>query len=158
MKNTQSIILINGFISAPFKVSRGVRQGDPFSLMLYCIAVETLALEINKNTGIDGVPIPGSMKPLKVMQYADNTTIFVRNPSSIDVLFEILTNFEKATGSNINKEKTKALALGGFNFLAYEKYVQQGYYQNHKLSWTKSTGLKILGVTFFTDLGYTASF
>ena len=49
MKNAQSLIINNGYMSKPFKIERGVRQGDPISLMLYCIAVEALALDIKKN-------------------------------------------------------------------------------------------------------------
>ena len=74
MKNTHSLIINNGFMSEPFKVERGVRQGDPISLMLYCIAVEALALEIKKNKNIDGIPLPGTKANLKLLQYADDTT------------------------------------------------------------------------------------
>ena len=64
--------------------------------------------------------MPGTKNKLKVMQYADDTTVFVRSPDSINELFTILNNFEHATGSYINKTKTKGLALGGFDYNTYE--------------------------------------
>ena len=157
MKNNQSLIINNGYMGKPFNIKRGVRQGDPISLMLYCIAVESLSLEIKQNKNIDGIPMPGTKNKLKVMQYADDTTIFVRNPDSINELFKILNNFEQATGSNINKTKTKGLALGGFDYSTYENTLKQNNQNNHNINWCNQSGIKILGTNFFTDLDVTAT-
>jgi hypothetical protein len=146
LKNTQSIVINNGFMSQPFQISRGVRQGDPISLMLYCIAVETLSLSIKKNKKIDGIPLPGTKQNLKILQYADDTIITAKNITSIDETFKILEDFRQASGSNINKLKSKALALGHFNYLAYQNYTKKGYYPDHSIKWINQTGLKILGV------------
>lgn len=40
--DTESVLKINGGLSAPFKVKRGVRQGCHLSGMLYSLAVEPL--------------------------------------------------------------------------------------------------------------------
>ena len=157
MKNTQSLIFNNGYMSKPFKIKRGVRQGDPISLMLYCLAVESLSLEIKQNKNIEGIPIPGTKNSLKVMQYADDTAIFARSLESITELFKILDNFELATGSNINKTKTKGLALGGFDYAAYESYTKQNNQKNYNINWCNQNGIKILGINFYTDLGVTAA-
>ena len=134
MKNTQSLIFNNGYMGKPFKIKRGVRQGDPISLMLYCLAVESLSLEIKQNKNIEGIPIPGTKNSLKVMQYADDTAIFARSLESITELFKILDAFELATGSNINKTKTKGLALGGFDYAAYESYTKQNNQKNRNIN------------------------
>ena len=140
----------------PFKIKRGVRQGDPISFMLYCFAVESLSLEIKQNKNIEGIPILGTKNGLKVMLYADDTAIFARSLESITELFKILDAFELATGSNINKTKTKGLALGGFDYAAYERYTKQNNQKNRNINWCNQNGIKILGTNFYTDLGVTA--
>ena len=57
-ENTLSIISNNGFLSTPFSLSRGVRQGYPLSLLLYIINGEVINLNIKNNDKIVGYPIP----------------------------------------------------------------------------------------------------
>jgi exonuclease III len=42
-ENAETQVMVNGVLSSPFKVSRGVRQGDPLSCLLFDIAIEPLA-------------------------------------------------------------------------------------------------------------------
>ena len=141
----------------PFKIKGGVRQGDPISVMLHCLAVESLSLEIKQNKSIEGIPIQGTKNSLKVMQYEDDTAIFARSLESITMLYKILDAFELATGSNINKTKTKGLALGGFYRAAYESNTKQNSQKNCNINWCNRNGIKILGISFYTDLGVTAA-
>ena len=157
MKNAQSLIINNGYLSAPFKIERGVRQGDPISLMLYCIAVETLALDFKNNKKIDGIPLPGTKTNLKVMQYADDTTVAARDINSLEEIFKTLEKFERASGSNINKNKTKGLALGNFDHAECDFLLKQRRKNDVVVNWVNDSGLKILGITFFTDLRRTAA-
>jgi hypothetical protein len=64
--NWQTVIIINGTISEPFKVSRGVRQGDPLSCLLFNLAIEPLANSIRKSN-INGYQIPGLDDSLKTL-------------------------------------------------------------------------------------------
>jgi hypothetical protein len=41
--NAHTRVAINGMLSEPFKVTRGVRQGDPLSCLLFDLAIEPLA-------------------------------------------------------------------------------------------------------------------
>ena len=47
--NIQSKIEINGILSEPFTLMRGVRQGCSLSLLLYIIVAEVLANFIDKD-------------------------------------------------------------------------------------------------------------
>lgn len=44
--NAAASILVNGSPTAPFKLHRGLRQGDPLSPFLFDLIVETLSLVI----------------------------------------------------------------------------------------------------------------
>ena len=72
--NIQSKIKINGLLSEPFTLKRGVRQGCPLSVLLYIIAAEILANFIIVNKRIKGTQIGN--QEIKVVNFADDTTIF----------------------------------------------------------------------------------
>ena len=76
-ENTLSIISNNGFLSTPFSLSRGVRQGYPLSLILYIINGKIINLNIKNNDRIVGYPIPNQKENKKLSQHADDTNLFV---------------------------------------------------------------------------------
>ena len=45
-QDVESVLKNNGALSAPFKVSRGVRQGCPLSGMLYSISIKPKTLKV----------------------------------------------------------------------------------------------------------------
>ena len=100
----------NGFSSEFFKLSRGVRQGCPLSPYLFIIAAETLALKIKKCNDIRGVTI--NKKTVKIVQMADDTTVFLKDLNSFKVLLAIMKKFQKAAGLKLNTGKTEAMYLG----------------------------------------------
>ena len=57
-----------------------------------------------------------NLQPLehKISQYADDTEVAVTDIQSITELFKTLQNYEKATNSKINKEKTEGLWVGNW--------------------------------------------
>ena len=70
----QSKIKINGLLSDPFTLMRGVTQGYPLSMLLYIIAADILANFIDANKRIKGIKIGDH--EIKIVNFADNTTIF----------------------------------------------------------------------------------
>ena len=64
----------NGFSTAPFMLSRGVRQGDPLSPYLFITALEFLAIKIRSDNSINGFRIGG--EPTKLSLFADDMTCF----------------------------------------------------------------------------------
>ena len=102
----------NGYCTEFFSVTRGIRQGCPISAYLFIIAAEILATEIRNNNSICGVTIKG--KEIKIMQMADDTTIFVKDFVSLHRVLLIFELFSQMTGLRINKSKTEALKLGKY--------------------------------------------
>ena len=48
-------ILNNGWVSAPFKVFRGIRQGCPASALIFVLAVEIMAIKLRETKHIRGI-------------------------------------------------------------------------------------------------------
>jgi len=108
-----SLVINNGWLSSPFSLQRGVRQGCLLSPLLYCLVVETLGQAIQRDTSIQGIQIPGSKnKQWKVSQYADDTTLILANDYSITRAFNLITIFERGSGSRLNPKKTEGLWVG----------------------------------------------
>ena len=100
----------NGMISKPFKLERGVRQGDPLSPYLFILAVETLAIAIRQNPAIKGIAI--GKEETKLLQYADGTTAVPADAKSAKVLFQVLDLFKNISGLKINSTKTERMWIG----------------------------------------------
>ena len=108
-----SKVINNGWLSLPFCLERGVRQGCPLSPLLNCLVVETLGQAIPRDETIEGIQIPGSnQQQSKVSQYADDTTLILANDYSITQCFHIVNIFEKGSGSRLNATKTEGLWIG----------------------------------------------
>ena len=50
--NASTMVAINRILSDPFKVSRGVRQGDPLSCALFDLAIEPMACRLHSNLNL----------------------------------------------------------------------------------------------------------
>ena len=87
--NVYSSVLVNGFVTAPFKVTRSVRQGCGLSPLLYVLCIEPLAHNFRVNPNIGGLSLPGCSKTLKVTQYADDTTCGVVDLPSLKVILDV---------------------------------------------------------------------
>ena len=83
--NISSCVLNNGLCSQYFEVQRGVRQGDPLSPYLFITAAEILAIAIQTNMDIQGLKI--GKEEFKLVQYADDLTVFV---PSVQLVFHLL--------------------------------------------------------------------
>ena len=97
-----------------FTLSRGVKQGCPLSGLLFIIGIEIPGNAIRQASNIKGIDI-NPRKPTKLAQYADDTTIFVKDDQSIYNLFNLLDKFESVSGLRINQSKTELLWLGSLH-------------------------------------------
>ena len=131
-------IIVNGWLTDPVPLARGVRQGDSLSPLLYILCVETLACKIKECSEIEGFLLPGARGvQYKVGLYADDTTSFVKTVRSLERLFEVIRLYEQGSGAKLNVSKTEAMWLG-----AWRSRVDQPL----GLTWVKK--MKILGVVF----------
>ena len=144
----ESMVMNNGFLTKRININRGILQGCPISLPLFCIIAETLANKLRQNAKIQGIKLPGCNETLKLIQYADDTnTITTKIPTISETLTEF-QNFGVATGCKLNATKMKGLIISNNNTRYFEEQLKQ---QNNTIKWNEDTGLKILCIHFFTD-------
>ena len=135
--NIESAVVINGWTSPSFNLTRGVRQGCPLSPLLYVLSVEVLAANIRVSPDISGVQLPGTLEELRCEGYADDTTVVVTTDESINEVFTIYDQYERGSGAKLNKGKSKGMWLGEWRDRTDTP---------HGLSWVKQ--LPCLGAIF----------
>ena len=139
--NTEACVTNNGYSSNFFKLERGVRQGCPLSAYLFIMVVELLSHQIRKNNLIKGIKIGNH--ETKIAQMADDTTIFVEDIDSLEIVLLTTTKFQKYAGLKLNTTKTEAMWLGS---LKNSQNTPLG------LKWVKETSS--LGIFFSYNTDY----
>ncbi len=89
--DTESVVKVNGGLSAPFKLTRGVRQGCPLSGMLYSVAIEPFLHKVREN--INGLCLQSSSKNVSLSAYADDVVVLISDQKDIDTLVKFLNDF-----------------------------------------------------------------
>ena len=110
----QSSVLVNGYLSENFSLSRGVRQGCPLSPLLYVLVAEVLACNVRASPTLQGVHLPGSPSSALISQYADDTSIFVTSDDHMREIFDIYAKYERGSGAKLNLAKCKGLWVGAW--------------------------------------------
>ena len=103
----------NGFISEEFSLYRGVRQGCPVSSLLFILCMEVMSSHIRQATNIKGLEIGHrEHKIVKIVQYADDSTLFLSNSSDMRKAIQLLETFGQVAGTSLNLNKCEGLWLG----------------------------------------------
>jgi exonuclease III len=111
--NAHTKVAINGILSDPFQVTRGVRQGDPLSCLLFNMAIEPLACMLRKNEELSGYEITGKeIEKLIINLFADDAVVFLKKGDRFDTLQSALDTWCRASGAKFNTEKTEILPIG----------------------------------------------
>ena len=105
-KPTANIIL-NGEKLKAIPLRSGTRQGGPFSPLLFSIVLEVLDTAIREEKEMKGIQI--GKEEVKLSLFADDITLYIENPKdSIRKLLELISEFSKVLGYNINVQKSLA--------------------------------------------------
>lgn len=111
-ENTYTKVAINGIFSEPFCVTRGVRQGNPLSCLLFDLAIEPLACKLRNCTDLEGLAIPGVPNKLIVNLFADDTTVYLSSNDKLNTVEGLLTAWCEVSGARFNIEKTEIIPIG----------------------------------------------
>jgi exonuclease III len=136
--NNMACVTNNGFSSEFFKLSRGVRQGCPLSPYLFLVVVELVSIKIRNNDNIKGIKIDDT--ELKILQMADDTTVFVEDINSLKLILGTIFIFQQYAGLKLNKNKTEAMWIGS---------QRNSDRKPLELKWVKE--VHALGITFSYD-------
>ena len=112
-KDSKSSVLTNGYQSRYFSITRGIRQGDSLSALLFIIQFEPLMSKIRNDSSIKGIKLDlkncNSSIDVKGCQYVDDSNSFLMDDESIKNFFKVIEKFELASGSKVNISKTVCL-------------------------------------------------
>jgi hypothetical protein len=134
-----SSCVVNNKVSSPyFPILRGLRQGDSMSSFLFLLVAEVMSHAIRTNTKIRGVIYDN--EEIKLVSFADDTTLIVLGEEDAKEVFKYFKIFEKASGLKLNKLKTEGLWLG-----SYSKNSSKPF----GIKWPSV--VKILGIRFSHD-------
>ena len=111
-KHAYTKVAVNGCLSSPYKVTRGVRQGDPLSCALSNLAIEPLACRIRNDDNIRGIQVPGIEEKIIISLYANDTNLYLNKEDSFDYIETTLDEWCTASGAKFNKEKTEIVPIG----------------------------------------------
>ena len=109
--NLLAQVQINGFLSNPFSIKRGVKQGDALSCALFIIAIDPLIRNIEMSQNIPELSLTADCK-IKTLAYADDIAVITKN--SDDLFNKIFAEYGKLTkisGLTLNADKTEILNL-----------------------------------------------
>ena len=111
LQDMTSQIEVNGGRTNKVPIKRGIRQGCPFSMLLFIISTTPLIEMIKAEKNISGHTTKKN-SIIKVQSYADDTTVIIKNLNEIN---SIITTFHKhsiASEAEINEEKTEIFKIG----------------------------------------------
>lgn len=98
-------IKVNRYISDPFPLGRGTRQGCSLSPLLCALIMEPLKALINGNNTIKGWSIAGVTEKLSL--YADDMLVYLVDPqSSLEALLDTVDEFGVYSSLRVNWAKS----------------------------------------------------
>ena len=90
-----------------FPLRSGIRQGCPFSPLLFNIVLEVLATAIRQEKEIKGIHI--GKEEMKLSLFADDMIVYMENPiDSTQKLLDLINELGKTAGYKVNTQKSKA--------------------------------------------------
>ena len=113
--DNSSCIQYCGWLSDSFKLNCGIRQGCPVSPLCFILAVEILSCKIRQSVNIKGICLPkvdNKSQIMKILQFADDTTLTLSDEKSLTNALEIINKFALISGLKLNKNKTEAMWFG----------------------------------------------
>jgi hypothetical protein len=137
--DVETCVVNNGHASPFFKPTRGIRQGCPASAFLFIIIAEVLANAIRANKRIRGIVING--KSYVLVQYADDTCLFLADEFSLATALIVLDMFRRCSGLRMNRDKSEAVWIGASSNFKHKPF---------GLKWTTKS-VKYLGVYINLD-------
>ena len=111
-RNRHAQLSVNGELTDPFPVERGVLQGDPLSPALFIIQCAPLYTKLSQARNTHGIPIPNQRPAPVATFYADDTNLVARSPESAVHLYNIAEWFCTNSGAKLHPNKCIGIPTG----------------------------------------------
>lgn len=111
-RETSACINVCGFLTEPFSIESGVKQGCPLSALLFAITMEPLARAILEEPKFKnfGFRIPGN-KEVRLIQHLDDMTLFATNVHAVRAFMKKVIQYNPLSGASINYGKSFIIRL-----------------------------------------------
>lgn len=110
LKGNESCVLNGRITSKYFELLRGARQRDPIAAYLFIISLEIYFIMLRNNSDINPLKIFDTNFLLSA--YADDTTFFVQDLASIELIIDIFNYFSSFSGFKLNLSKCEVCGIG----------------------------------------------
>ena len=107
---TTARVWLNGGMSAPFPIRRGVPQGDPLSPLLFSPFLDDLLRQLDASKEFKGLDIKsqrGVRAALKALAYADDLVLAATSPYQLQIALNIVGAWAQQWGMEVNTSKGK---------------------------------------------------
>lgn len=115
--DAKTVVILNGETSSPFRVKRGVRQGNPLSCLMFDIAIEPLACALCTSS-LQGFQIPGATCRQIASLFADDTSAFLAAMDKWSDLWAIIATWCVGLRARFNHDKTEVIPIGSPEYRA----------------------------------------
>ena len=106
-----SYVNVNGYLSSPVYLFRGLHQGSPLSPILFLLVAQIFSSKLDKRHDISGLTVQGV--DILLSLFADDTDIFLNaTRQCVDAVFQELHLFGIYSGCKANLSKTRCIPLG----------------------------------------------
>jgi hypothetical protein len=126
ISTVQFSVLVNGSPEGFFGNSRGLRQGDPLSPLLFLLVMEVLSKMFKKSEeaglicGFMAGVLGGSEVRISHLLFADDTIVFCDAvPEQVMHIRKVLSCFEAVTGLKVNLTKSEMVPVGVVDSMPY---------------------------------------
>jgi mannosylglycoprotein endo-beta-mannosidase len=113
LRTASTSVLVNGVADDAFQHGRGLRQGDPISLLLFVIAMEVLQALVSATVRaglLSDLAAVGLRH--RVSLYADDVVVFAKpGRGEIAAVWGVLRSFEARSGLLVNYQKSSAALI-----------------------------------------------
>jgi hypothetical protein len=137
-------LTLNGEKLKPFPLKSGMRQGCPFSPLLFNIVLEFLARAVRQEEEIKGIQI--GKETVKVSLFADDMILYPKDPKiSTPKLLHSINSFSNVAGYKIN------LQMSLIFLYTNNEQIEKEYMKTTPLT-IASKKIKYLGVNLTKDV------
>jgi hypothetical protein len=146
---------LNGPVGWPFDSTRGVKQGDPLSPLLFGLFFDRIEKWMGQRARSCGVELGGQL--VRMLLYADDLALIAQSAAHLQLMLNALHAFCVEYDMDVNVDKTEIVVFGSSCFVpSSSSSWRYGASTNYKAV-KQSQEFKYLGITFHETKGVSVS-